>query len=111
MGSREYNPWKAHVDNKLNTTNGKWDAWGNLVGRASDYRYETHPRASREEKSSPPIVTHPRVTKEETPSLLIVPHPRAVNEEKPMSSFFKPFEKVICFSNSGDCEKINGPFD
>lgn len=108
MGSRTYDPWKAHVENKLHTTNGNWDAWGKAVGKATDYRYETHPRAAKEEKSSPPIVTYPRVTKEETPSPLIVTHLRAVNEEKPMPSFF---EKVICFSNSGDCEKINDPFN
>lgn len=50
MGSREYNPWKAHVDNKLGTTNGRWDPWGNLVGKVTDYRYTTHPRSTKKDK-------------------------------------------------------------
>lgn len=50
MGSREYNPWKALVDNRLGTTNGEWDPWGNIVGRATDYRYTTHPRSSNKDK-------------------------------------------------------------
>ena len=57
MSSRKYNPWKAHVDNKLKTTNGKWDPHGAAVGKATDYKYKTHPRAEKKDKDPKSVPT------------------------------------------------------